>query len=182
MVQDDKALLQRLLEHQVEFVVIGGVCGIMHGVTLATTDLGVCCCFTSANLYRFQRAVRDLHPYHRLAANKLPLELTDELCSRLRSLHLQTNLGKLDCLGEVGRVGSYETVLENSVIFRLSYGDFRILNLDAAIASREALGRPRDLEAAKQLRAIRERSRTTEHGQGAGRPSEFHQPGKLGRV
>jgi hypothetical protein len=174
MVQDDKALLQRLLQHQVEFVVIGGVCGIMHGVTLVTTDLDVCCRFTSANLCRIQAAVKDLHPYHRLASNNLPLELTDELCGRLKNLYLQTDSGKLDCLGEVAGVGGYETVLKNSVIFRLSYGDLRILNLDSAIASKEAVGRPRDLEAARQLRAIRERTRTGRGGHGAESAAESH--------
>jgi hypothetical protein len=158
MVQDDKALLVRLQQHQVEFVIIGGVCGIMHGVTLVTTDLDICCRFSTENLYHLQAAVQELHPYHRLLANKLPLELTDELCSRLKNLYLQTDLGKLDCLGEVAGVGDYETVLRNSVIFKLSYGDFRVLNLDAAIAAKEAVGRPRDLEAVRQLRAIKERT------------------------
>ena len=160
MVQDDQALLLRLGQHQVEFVIIGGVCGIMHGVTLVTTDLDVCCRFTPDNLYRIQAAVKDLHPSHRLTANKLPLELTDELCARLKNLYLQTDLGKLDCLGEVAGVGDYEAVLRNSVVFKLSYGDFRVLNLDAAIAAKEAVGRPRDLEAATQLRAIKERTQT----------------------
>jgi hypothetical protein len=158
MAQDDKALLQRLLQQQVEFVIIGGVCGIMHGVTLVTTDLDVCCRFTPANLYRIQAAIRDLHPYHRLAANKLPLELNEELCARLKNLYLQTDLGKLDCLSEVAGVGNYERVFDKSVIFTLSYGSVRVLNLEAAIASKEAVGRPRDLEAVKQLRAIREKS------------------------
>ena len=158
MVQDDKALLLRLQQHHVDFVVIGGVCGIMHGATLVTTDLDVCCRFTSQNLYRIQAAVRDLHPYHRLAANQLPLELTDELCGRLKNLYLQTDLGKLDCLGDVAGVGNYDAVLQHSVIFKLSYGDLKFLSLEAAIASKEAVGRPRDLEAAKQLRAIRERT------------------------
>jgi len=158
MVQDDKALLRRLQQHEVEFVIIGGVCGIMHGVTLVTTDLDVCCRFSPDNLYRIQAAVRELHPYHRLAPNKLPLELTDELCSRLQNLYLQTDLGKLDCLGEVAGIGDYEAVLGNSVSFELSYGNFRVLSLDAAIASKEAIGRPRDLEAVRQLRAIKERT------------------------
>jgi len=146
--------LLRLQQHRVEFVVIGGVCGIMHGVTLVTTDLDACCRFTSENLHRVQAAVRDLHPYHRLSANRLPFELTDELCGRLKNLYLRTDLGKLACLGEVAGVGNYEAVLQNSVVFKLSYGDLRILNVDAAIASKEAVGRPRDLEAAKELRAI----------------------------
>jgi len=157
MVQDDKALLLRLQQNKVEFVIIGGLCGIMHGVTLVTTDLDICCRFAPDNLYRIQAAVKDLHPRHRVAANKLPLELTDELCGRLKNLYLQTDLGKLDCLGEVTGVGNYETVLRNSVILKLSYGEFRILNLDAMIASKEAVGRERDLAAVRQLRAIKER-------------------------
>jgi hypothetical protein len=157
MVQDDKALLLRLQQHQVEFVIIGGVCGIMHGLTLVTTDLDVCCRFVPENLYRIQAAVKDLHPYHRLAANQLPLELTDELCGRLKNLCLQTDWGKLDCLGEVAGVGDYETVLRHSVLFKLSYGEFRILNLDAVIASKETVGREHDMAAVRQLRAIRER-------------------------
>jgi hypothetical protein len=80
------------------------------------------------------------------------------LCGRIKNLSLQTDLGKLDCLGEVAGVGNYETVLQHSVIFKLSYGGLRFLSLEAAIASKEAVGRPRDLEAAKQLRAIRERT------------------------
>jgi hypothetical protein len=110
------------------------------------------------NLRCIERAVKDLHPYHRLAANKLPLELTDELCSRLKNLYLQTDLGILDCLGEVEGVGSYDEVLRRSIAYRMSYGEFRILSIDAFIAAKEAAGRPRDLEAVRFLRAIKERS------------------------
>jgi hypothetical protein len=162
MAQDDKALLLRLQEHGVEFVVIGGVCGVMHGVTLVTTDLDICCPFTLENLRRIEAALKDLHPYHRLAANKLPLTLSEELCSRLKNLYLQTDLGKLDCLSEVAGVGGYAQALQRSVLYRLSYGQFRILDLDAAIASKEAVGRERDLAAVRQLRAIKERLRKSE--------------------
>src|SRR5512147_2718181 len=110
MPQDDRALLTRLQEHKVDFVVIGGVCGILHGVSLVTFDLDLCCSFSLANLRRIEASVRDLHPCHRLTANKLPLELTDELASRLKNLYLQTDLGKLDCLSEVTGLGGFEEV------------------------------------------------------------------------
>src|SRR5690348_5377236 len=99
--QDNKALLTRLKQHNVEFVIIGGVCGVFHGIAYLTFDLDVCCQFSLGNLRRIEAAVKDLHPFHRLAANKLPLELTDELATRLKNLYLQTDLGKLDCLSEV---------------------------------------------------------------------------------
>jgi hypothetical protein len=156
-VQDDQALLSRLQHQAVDFVIIGGFCGILHGVSLVTRDLDVCCQFTPANLRRIEAALKDLHPYHRLAANKLPFELTDELCGRLKNLYLQTDLGKLDCLSQVKGVGSYEDALKRSIVCRLSYGDYRILDLDTLIAAKEAIGREHDMAAVRQLRAIREK-------------------------
>ena len=158
MPQDDKALLSRLHSHKVDFVIIGGVCGLMHGVPLVTKDLDICCCFTPENLRRLESAVSDLHPFHRLVANKLPFELTDELCVRLKNLYLQTDLGTLDCLSEVAGVGGYEQALEQSVTYHLSYGDFRILSIDALITAKEAVDRERDREAVRYLRAIKERN------------------------
>ena len=158
MPQDDKALLSRLQAHHVDLVIIGGVCGLMHGVPLVTRDLDICCSFTTENLRRLESAVSDLHPFHRLAANKLPLELTEELCSRLKNLYLQTDLGTLDCLSEVAGVGGYEQALERSIAYQLSYGEFRILNIDALIAAKEAVGRERDRETVRYLRAIKERN------------------------
>jgi len=158
MRQNDKALLTRLKEHGVEFVIIGGVCGVLHGVPLITFDLDVCCPFSAENLRRIEASVRDLHPYHRLAANKLPLELTDSLISRLKNLYLSTDLGILDCLSEVAGIGNYADVLKCSVPQKTTYGEFRILSMDALIAAKEAAGRDRDHYALKLIRAIKERS------------------------
>lgn len=155
-VQDDQALLSRLQAQAVDFIIIGGFCGIMHGVSLVTRDLDVCCRFTPANLRRIEAAVRDLHPHHRLTANKLPFELTDELCTRLKNLYLQTDLGKLDCLSDVKGIGSYEDALKRSVVCKLSYGEFRMLDLDALITAKEAVGREHDMLAVRQLLAIKE--------------------------
>jgi hypothetical protein len=158
MPQDDKTLLSRLQLKKVNFVIIGGVCGLMHGVPLVTRDLDICCSFTPENLRRLQLAVCDLRPFHRLTANRLPFELTDELCSRLKNLYLQTEVGILDCLSEVAGVGGYEQALERSITYHLSYGDFRILSIDALIAAKEAVGRERDRQTVRYLRAIKERN------------------------
>ncbi len=157
MPQNDKALLSRLQAQQVEFVIIGGVCGVLHGASLVTLDLDICCRFSRENLRRIEAAVKDLHPRHRLTANKLPLELTDDLCDRLKNLYLNTDVGVLDCLGEVSGIGNYEQVFQMSVPQRMSYGVFRILSLDALIAAKSAAGREKDLEAVRLLQAIKER-------------------------
>ena len=157
MPQNDKALLSRLKEQKVEFVIIGGVCGVLHGASLVTLDLDVCCRFSRENLRRIEAAVKDLHPRHRLTANKLLLELTDELCGSLKNIYLNTDLGILDCLSEVAGIGNYEQVLRQSVSHSLSYGEFRMLSLDALIAAKSAVGREKDLDAVRLFQAIKEK-------------------------
>ena len=75
--------------------------------------------FAPENLRRIEAAVKDLHPYHRLTPDKLPLEFSDELLPRLKNLYLQTDLGKLDCLSEVAGIGDYQAVLKRSVIYNI---------------------------------------------------------------
>ena len=158
MAQNNQALLTRLKGSGVEFVVIGGVCVVFHGAPIATFDLDICCVFDEENLRRIESAVKDLHPYHRLTPNKLPLELSRSSFGELRNLYLQTDLGKLDCLSEVAGVGNFEKVWAQSVTAIFSYGEFRFLNLDALIAAKRAAGRERDHEAVRQLLAIKERN------------------------
>jgi len=160
MTQNDQALLTRLKGSGLEFVVIGGVCVVYHGALLATFDLDICCPFGEENVRKIESAVKDLHPVHRLTANKLPLEMTRVSFGDLKNIYLQTDLGKLDCLNEVAGVGNYEEVRKQSVVARLPYGEFQFLNIDALIASKKTVGRERDLDAVRRLVAIKER---TEH-------------------
>jgi hypothetical protein len=159
MPQNDHALLMRLNEHNVEFVIIGGVCGVLHGVPLVTFDLDVCCPFSLENLRRIQAAVADLHPYHRLTTKRLPFELSERLVAGLKNLYLQTDLGKLDCLSEITGIGDYQSVSQCSVPYKSASGDFQMLSLDALIVAKEAIGRERDLAAVRLLRAIKERKK-----------------------
>ena len=161
MAQEDKALLARLNQQGVEFVLIGGVCGVMHGSGLLTVDLDVCCRFNPANLRRLESTLSDLHPHHRMTPNKLPFALTDELSSSLKNLYLQTDLGKLDCLSEVTGVGDYDTALRRSIEFNMSFGPIRMFDLETLIISKEAVGREKDKYALPVLRALAEKKSKT---------------------
>lgn len=158
MIQEAEALLARFAGLKVEFVIIGGICNVLHGVTLVTKDVDVCCRFTLKNLNRIETAVRDLQPVHRQTPNRIPFELTDELAARLKHLYLRTDWGVIDCLSEVAGIGDFDAVLRNSVPVQLAFGECRMLSLDALIRSKEAIGREQDMIALRQLRAIKERS------------------------
>lgn len=158
MAQNNQALLARLRDSGLDFVVIGGVCVVFHGAPLATFDLDICCPFGEENVRKIESAVQDLHPFHRLTVNKLPLELTRSAFGDLKNVYLQTDLGKLDCLSEVAGIGNYEAALRRSVLAQFSYGQFRFLDLEALIASKRAAGRERDLLALRSLLSIKERN------------------------
>ena len=154
---DLEALLKQLVDHHVEFVIVGGYAAVAHGVTLVTQDVDICCRFNARNLLRLKRAVGDLHPVHRLTPQRLPLKLTTKNCVGLKNLCLKTDLGVLDCLGEVLGIGDYDAAKKESVTIDLEFGPCRLLSLDALIKAKEAMDRPRDKEAVIQLKAIRAR-------------------------
>ena len=74
---------------------------------------------------------------------------------------LHTDAGTLDCLPEVKGIGNYEEVFSRSSSHRTSYGEFHMLDLDALITAKEAMGRQKDIAAAKHLRAIKEKKQRT---------------------
>src|SRR5689334_11170868 len=107
-------LLGRLVRQNVEFVLIGGYASILHGSPMTTQDVDICLHFTRENLGRLVTAIGNLHPNHRQTPNRLALEISDRNWSNFRNLYLETDLGVLDCLGEVLGIGSYAEVQANS--------------------------------------------------------------------
>ena len=152
-------LIRRLIEKQVEFVVVGGFAALTHGVMRSTRDVDICCRFSEANLVRVQEAVADLHPAH-FPRTDLPLQLTPELCGRLKNLYLKTDLGRLDCLGEILGVGDFDEVMKHSVELELPAGKCRVIDIDALIRAKEAMDRDHDRITARELKEIKKRQQT----------------------
>lgn len=156
---DLETLLKRLLDHKVEFVVIGGYAAMAHGVTRLTKDVDICTPFTARNLMKLQKALADLHPFHRLTPRRLPLQLTPAKGRGLKNLYLATDLGVLDCLSEILGVGNYRSVRRQSIVVELDIGKVCILALDALINAKAALNLPKDRHTLIELRAIKARQR-----------------------
>jgi len=151
--QNLSELTRRLISSEAEFVLVGGFAAVAHGVTLVTRDVDICCRFSEANLMRIQKAFADLHPVHRSRPD-LSLQLTPEQCASLKNLYLKTDLGIVDCLGEILGVGSFDEVLKHSVEIELPYGKCRIIGIEALIRAKEAMNRDHDIITVKYLKEI----------------------------
>ena len=148
-------IVERLIRAHVEFVIVGGFAVLAHGASLMTEDVDICCPFSEANLRAIETAVRNLHPVHRMTPQRLPFEVTPNLASSLKNLG--TDLGKLDCLGEVLGIGDYDEVSRRSVEIQFESGPCRVLSIVALIEAKAATNRTRDRMAILQLKAIKER-------------------------
>ena len=152
-------LLQQLIEADVEFVIVGGFGGVLHGSSLVTRDLDVCALLTSTNVEKLRATFRDFHPTHRLTPNRLSFLENPEPDIAVKNLYLQTDLGPLDLMSSITGVGDYARVSASAIEVELFGHRVKVISLEDLIAAKEALGRDKDLLAAKELRAILERSR-----------------------
>ena len=154
---DLEKLLERLIQHDVEFVLIGGYAAMMHGAPNTTFDVDVCSPMHRENIEKVHAALADLEPVHRETPH-IPFKVRDGL----KNCYLSTTLGKLDLLGLVSGVGDYTAAAAHSIEMELPIGKFRVLDCESLISAKLAAGREKDLLVVKQLRAILESGNATD--------------------
>jgi hypothetical protein len=64
-------LIDRLRDADIDFVIVGGFAGMLHGSTLVTRDLDVCAVLTSETVAKLREALADLNPTHRLTPQRV---------------------------------------------------------------------------------------------------------------
>jgi predicted nucleotidyltransferase len=158
-IQRTPELVELLVQSKVEFIIIGGVAAIAYGSATFTRDFDICAPLSVENLRRLMVALQAQHPRFALTPNKAPVTQTPEELAAFKNLYLLTDLGRLDVLGQVSGVGGYSTLVSRARNIELHGKRCQIISLDDLIVAKSALGRPKDLQVEKELRAIRERTR-----------------------
>lgn len=94
-----ESVVDSLVANNVEFVIVGGVAIIAHGVPYATFDLDFCCARTTENLKKIVNALTGFQPRLRDFPKELPFVWTKELCKAELILLFKPILATLICLG-----------------------------------------------------------------------------------
>lgn len=156
-----KTLLETLLVHDIDFVLIGGFAAVVHGSTLVTQDLDICAAITDGQVAKLRKALKDLHPHHRMNPNAKHSFLDEPKDLRgINNLYLETDLGILDILSKTEPAGDFNEIKTRSMEISLYGHRCRVISIDDLIRVKEAMKRPKDLQAAQELRLIRSRSKT----------------------
>ena len=151
-----EAILTRLSQGQVEFVVIGGVAALAHGSARVTFDVDVCYQRTRENIERLCQVLAPLHPTLRGAPPDLPFKFDAPTVLAGLNFTLSTDLGDLDLLGEVAGLRDYEAAQSVSETLSLYGLPMQVLTLEGLLAAKRAAGRQKDIEAIVELEALLE--------------------------
>lgn len=153
---DFSGLLRCILDADVDFILVGGVAGNVHGAARSTFDVDIVYRRSPENVQRLVAALAPINPYLRGAPPGLPFVFDAATVVRGLNFTLRTSLGDIDLLGEITGGGSYERLLPDSEPIRIFDMTMQCVTLSALIRLKRAAGRPKDLEAIAELEALRE--------------------------
>jgi Nucleotidyl transferase of unknown function (DUF2204) len=144
-------LLRALDRHGVEHVVVGGVAAILEGAPMTTLDLDVVFRVNEDNIVRLSAVLAELNAHYRDPAGRLIAPTPDRLRANRVNL-LETELGLLDVLHEVGAGWRYEEIVGRSHTREIEDLRIRVMDLADVIATKEAANREKDLAMLPLLR------------------------------
>ncbi|MDM8548613.1 hypothetical protein QUF72_00995 [Desulfobacterales bacterium HSG2] len=144
MAQDVQILeiIKVLKRYRTKFVIVGGVCAVLHGAPVTTFDLDLVYSRKPENLGHIEAALTEMDAYYRGHPRILK---PDAECLSSPGHHLlMTRLGPLDLLGTIGKNEGYDDLIPFSEEIETEEITLRILSLEHLIRLKEDMLREKD--------------------------------------
>lgn len=154
---DFRRLLTALAEHEVDFIVVGGVAAVVQGAPVTTVDLDIVPELSDTNVAALEKALESVGATYRGRPELRPDRRA--LASRGHKL-LATRVGPLDVLGAIGDDEGYAELIEDVIELEVWSIQIKVLNLDELIRIKKRVGRDKDRAILPILeRTLEERAR-----------------------
>jgi len=158
---DPARLLEVLGRHDVEFVLIGGLAGALHGSPAATNDADICPARTPDNLSHLAAALVELGA--RIRTETEPdgqaFDRSPEFLAVVELVNTTTTAGDLDISFVPTGTGGYDDLAERAVPFDIDDTRVLVASLDDIIHSKRTAGRAKDRATLPVLEALRDELR-----------------------
>jgi predicted nucleotidyltransferase len=153
------ALLERLTNAEVDFVIVGGVAVITQASPRFTKDLDICYALEQANLDRLGDVLTELGARLRGVEEDVPFTPDGRTLRHTQMLTLTTSDGDLDLLVDPDGSPGYASLRRNAISVDLDGITVLVASIDDLIAMKRAAGRPQDLVDLESLEIARRRAR-----------------------
>jgi hypothetical protein len=150
------AICRVLQDHDVAFVIIGGIAARLHDTGHATVDVDICPSRDESNLTNLALALRALGTRLRVEGDPdgVTFDPHPDMLRRVSTMTLITAHGPLDlCFTPAGFADGYPALQRHAVVIRVADTDLPVASLDDVVASKRAAGRPKDIVALPALEA-----------------------------
>lgn len=150
------AICRVLNDHDVAFVVIGGVAARLHDTGHATVDIDVCPADTTENLQALSAALAVLDARLRVEGEPdgVPFDPHPDALGQMTSLTLITNQGPLDIVFQpAGFDDGYTALASGAVTIEIADVPIPVASLSDVVESKRTAGRPKDIVALAALEA-----------------------------
>ncbi len=157
MIEFDPApALRVLIEHDVRFLLIGGLAARRLGSPSVTNDLDICYERTPENLQRLAAALTSMHARLRGVDDEVPFDLDARTLHNGDSFTFVTDHGWVDVLATPSGTSGYADLIAGAT--RLDFGGYEVdvVALDDLIRMKRAAGRAKDRIEVEVLIALRE--------------------------
>lgn len=140
---DFTKIIDTLTKYEVEFIIVGGVCAVLHGAPVTTFDLDIVHNRSSENIEKLLDALRELEAYYRTRSD-IKIE-PDKNGLILPGHHLLiTNAGPLDVLGVIGESEDYNDLIKDGGAIEISGKKVQLQSLESLIKIKTLLGADKD--------------------------------------
>ena len=158
-------LLELLARHAVDFLVIGGIAGIIHGSAHPTYDFDALYARDKQNLKRMAAALTELGVSLRGASADLPFQPDARTLAAGCNFTFDSEFGSFDILGEAAGMRDYEAMRADAKVEELWGVPVPVASIDDLIRMKRAAGRPKDKSMVEELIALAEDQRRAAKGE-----------------
>jgi hypothetical protein len=156
---DTFEILEVLVRHRVEFIVVGMTAAVLQGAPVHTFDLDIVYALADENVQRLLAALDELAAEFRADITGRHLKPNASHLMSTGHKLLTTRFGLLDVLATIEEDTRYEDLLGDAVNMDVDGAMIQVLGLERLIRAKEKAGRPKDHAALPVLRATLDMTR-----------------------
>lgn len=151
---DVERLLRAIADHDVDYVVIGGIAAVLHGSARATFDLDISFATDAGNLDRLGQTLMALSSRLRGVPEDVPFVPDARTLRRIDVLTLTTVAGDLDVLARPAGSPGYAELRDHADRYEIGDLVVPVARIEDLLTMKSAAGRPKDLADIAELEAI----------------------------